>query len=91
MHVRSDDRDDFYQVEAPWSPMPGLSEARLRCSRASGHWLACLNGATAVREPQGSLDCERDVARRALDAAAAALIVRATKDREFLLALFPEV
>lgn len=90
VHVRSDDLDDFYQLDGS---APGLTEARLRHQRSSGHWLASLNGVTAVRSREGTgpREPESDLARRALDAAAVALVARATEDGKFLHHLADEV
>jgi hypothetical protein len=88
VHVRSDDRQDFYHLD-PGGPELGY----LTHERTGGAWLASLRGAKAVALPEqhGAFEGEADVARRALNDALAKLRVRVESDRKWLAMIDEEI
>lgn len=86
-HVSSSDTTDTYSTED--------GNGRLAHQRGTDIWLASLRGATGTaareeNEPAWSV-CERDVARRALEAALAALRARVVADQKWLAGIDEEV
>jgi hypothetical protein len=92
VHRRSDDRDDHYALDESHG---GPDVGRLRHNRASDMWLASLRGAvgTADRhtDMNGAFECERDVARRALDEALSRLRSRFENDSKWLVMIDEEI
>jgi hypothetical protein len=90
VHLYSNDRDDRYDLD-PGGPDAGY----LLHQRSTGSWLASLRGvkATVSRgadEPAWKVD-DRDIARRALDAALTSLRARVATDQKWLEMIDEEI